>query len=398
MSTNKVLSIVLFLLLLLPSISFRAQTINITLPEEANNDYFFILNKGLKQDTIQKGTMGFAGNATIKIPQKYRGYRGIGALQIKDKTTFVHLVVNNENFTAGRGANNKFKFLNSKENDYLYSIIQDRKTPGANPSLYASSFVEITRFIQRQNKALAQGATLKEKADVRQYARNSLNMEDLYTSGLWFFTIDNIVKLSANEQILGEDMVKILGRIQSQEVFEALTNDLITITEQFGLDDAFDIIVPYIQQTGRIKVPQGKVFDAFTMAKLRKGMTAPAITGYKRQQNIPQVNKTIVIFYDPDCHNCEIQLEQLIKEYNKLLQYGIQVVSVSSSFEKDEHEKDVKRFPWSNSLCDFKGFLGNNFKKFGVISTPTVFLLNGENKILGRYAVISKMNLYDQNR
>jgi len=392
MSKNKTISFIFSLLALLPVISF-SQTINITLPDEANSKYYFVLNKGLKQDTIQEGILGFAGNATIKIPEKYKGYKGMAALQLKDKPTYVHLVINNENFTAERQPDKKFKFLHSKENDFLYGIIQDKKQPVSTPSLYASHFLDMMQYVQRQNRAQSQGATLKEKTELRQYALNSLNMDNLYTSGLWYFVIDNIVKLSSSEESLGEDMVQILKKIQSQEVFEALSNDLITITQQFGLDEAFDVIVPYIEKSGRIKAPQGKMFDAFTMAKMRKGMTAPIIEGYKKQQNISSLNKTIVIFYDPECHNCEIQLDQLIKDYNKLTQHGIQIVSISSSFEKNEFEADLRRFPWSNSLCDFKGFLGNNFKNFGVISTPTIFLLDKENKILGRYALISKMNL-----
>jgi len=202
-----------------------------------------------------------------------------------------------------------------------------------------------------------------------------------------------MVKLSDSQDALGKDVVKILGRTHSQEVFEALSGDIITITEQFGLDDAFDIIVPYIQASGRIKTPKGKMFDAFTMAKIRKGMQAPIIEGYKKQADIASPDKTVVIFYDPDCHNCEVQLEQLISDYKKLKMRNIQIVSVSSSMETDEHNKDVNRFPWTNKLCDYKGFAGSNFKNYGVLGTPTIFLLDKDNKVLGRYALVSKMNL-----
>lgn len=387
------LLLTVFLSFFLSGIVF-AQKINIMLPQAANSSYVFTVSKGLAEDTIQKGTIGFAGNAVINIPIKYKDYSGMGVLHLENESP-IHLIVNKESFSVERLSDMRLKFTSSIENDYFYSIVQDKKTPVANNSLYADRFLKIMQYIQQQTKAITQGASLMEKTELRQYAQNSLDVESLYTSGLWFYAIDNIVKMSSSEEALGNDMVKILKRIRSQEVFEALASDLITITEQFGLDDAFDIIVPYIQASGRIKVPQGKMFDAFTMAKMRKGMTAPAIEGYRKQQNISSPAKTIVIFYDPDCHNCEAQLEQLAKEYNKLLKYNIQIVSISSSFNKNEFEKDALRFPWSNKLCDFKGFLGNNFKNFGVISTPTIFLLDKENKILGRYALVSKMNLYD---
>jgi peroxiredoxin len=358
---------------------------------ESGSPYVFVLSKGLERDTIQKGTLGFAGNAVINIPSEYENYKGMGFLQVKDNTIPVSMIVAGEDFSVEMAGKTP-KFTGSKENTYLYGILE-KKELVKDTSLYANRFIDIMQYVQRQSKALSQGGDLTEKAELRQYAQNKLDMECLYTSSLWYFVIDNMVKLSESQEALGKDIVKILSRTHSQEVFEALSGDIVTITEQFGLDDAFDIIVPYIQASERIKTPKGKMFDAFTMAKIRKGMQAPAIQGYKKQTDIAFPDKTVVIFYDPDCHNCEVQLEQLIKDYEKLKMRNIQVISISSSMETDEHSKDFNRFPWTNKLCDYKGFAGNNFKNYGVLGTPTIFLLDKDNKVLGRYALVSKMNL-----
>lgn len=385
-------SIVLLLSLLIGQVSI-AQKINVMMPDDANSYYTFVLSKGLKSDTVQTGMLGFAGNAIINIPEKYKGYTGVGILELANGKGCL-LIVNNEDFSVGSNEG-RFTFENSKENNYLYDVLYNIKALPRDSALYANSLLNIMDYFRNQSKGLSQSVSLKEKAELRQYARNDLDVEALYTSSLWFYVIDNMIKLSANQEAFGEDMIEILKRIHSPEVFEALSIDLITITEQFGMDDAFDIIVPYIQASGRIEVPQGKIFDAFTMAKLRKGMPAPVVEGYAPQGDMKDLKKTIVIFYDPDCHNCEVQLEELIKDYTKLKENGVQIVSVSSSFEENEFEKDVKRFPWSNKLCDYKGFLGNNFKNYGILSTPTIFLLDKDNKVLGRYAMISKMPLYD---
>lgn len=386
-------TIVLFTFLFLSCLgSFTlGQKINITLPTEGNQPYYFILNQGLKQDTIQKGTLNFAGNVTINIPVKYKNYKGIALLGVADKQP-LFLVVNNENFEI-ENTGQSFRFNNSKENDYLYKVFQGDNSLAPVPELYAWHFLEMMEYVRRQNMALSQGTDFIGKTQLRQYATDKLNMEYLYTSNLWYFVIDNLMKLENDQIMIGDDMVKILKRIKSQEVFESLADNLVTITEQYGFEDAFDIIISYIQESGRIPVPQGKMFDAFTKAKFRKGMVAPKLSGYKKQMDIPVIDKTLIIFYDPECHNCEIQLEELIKNYSTLIQKGIQIISVSSASEKKDNEKDIKRFPWANKLCDFKGFAGSNFTDFGVISTPTIFLLDKDNKLIGRYALISQMNL-----
>ncbi|MCU6167647.1 hypothetical protein KWH76_22865, partial [Enterobacter roggenkampii] len=107
-----------------------------------------------------------------------------------------------------------------------------------------------------------------DKANARLYALNQLDVDKLYSSGIWYNVIDGLTRLTADQQLMAEDMVRLMKRIKSQEAFEHLANNLILITEQYGWDDAFDIIVPYIEESGRIAVPQGRIFDAFALAKV----------------------------------------------------------------------------------------------------------------------------------
>ena len=389
--------IFLFCFLSVLAFSLKGQKINITLPGDANKSYVFLLNKGIKQDTIQKGNISFTGEIVVHIPDKDKGYIGMGTLHIKDKSP-LNIIIDDNDFSVKQGADGKYKFTNSPENSYLYSIMQEQVFPEDNTDLYASYFVNIIRYMQSLNKAV-QGISLKEKADVRAYALENLDMEKLYTSSVWHDVIDGLVRLNPGQQGMAQDMVTLLKRVKSQEVFEHLADNLIMITEQFGWDDAFDIIVPYIEESGRIEVPQGNMFTAFALAKVRKGMIAPDIKGLKPSLKESKALKTLLVFYQPDCDNCHTQLEKLIKVYPELNQKGVRVVSISSDHLKESFEKDKRWFPWpdSDKLCDFEGFSGTNYLNYGIMATPTFFLLDKEQKVIKRYALVSDIEFFEKN-
>lgn len=385
--------LILFLSLLAVSGIINAQKIDITIPKEANKEYAFILNKGIKQDTIQKGTVSFTGDITITIPQKEKDYVGMGSLQVKGRAP-INMIINHESFSVTQTANSKLEFKNSKENTYLYSIIQDGLAPQKDTALYASYFIELLHYMQQLNKVASQGASLSENTNTRLYALNDLDMTRLYTSSIWFYVIDGLTKLSSNQATFGNDMVRLLKRIDNKEVFVHLSENLITITEQYGWDDAFDIIVPYIKDSGRIPVPQGNMYYAFALAKIKKGTVPPALVGLNVSLINSKASKTLLVFYQPDCDNCHAQMDLLIKDYPKLREKGVRIISISSDTDRKSYEEDMKRYPWpkEDKICDFKGFAGKNFMNYGIMSTPTFFLLDKDKKVVKRYALFTDID------
>jgi peroxiredoxin len=379
-----------YLLVVNLSMSFAmyGQKINITLPSEANKEYVFLLHKGINADTVQRGTFSFLGGLTIDVPQKYKDYKGMASLWIKDSPP-LNLVINHENFLVSRNTDNGwYVFENSAENKYLYSVIQDKAGLPEDSSLYASGFINIVHYKQLLNRVAGGAGGLRERNDVRSYAVNELDMENLYTSGFWYGVVDALTKVLGTQQMFGQDMVKILMRIKSQEVFEHLAGNLITITEQYGWDDAFDIIVPYIEKSGRIPVPQGKMYTAFILSKVRKGMEAPKIAGLSQ---VREKSKTLLVFYMPDCENCHAQIDQLLSQYEEIKAKGVRVVTISGDNDKKTFEQDCLRFPWPDKLCDFKGYSGENFINYGILGTPTFFLLDTDNVVIKRFAQISDL-------
>lgn len=370
-----------------------AQKINITLPREANKPYAFSLNKGIKKDTIQKGTIPFTGNITVDIPEKDKDYQGMGTLSI-EKNPPLNVIVNKEDFTLTQRPDNKYDFSGSKENSYLYSIIQDKIAPPTDTTLYAYHFIQLISYMQQLNKVTSQRTSLDERLSTRLFGKEKLDMNRLYSSSIWQHIIDGLTKTAPTQEILGNDMIQILKRIDNQEVFEHLADNLITITEQYGWDDAFDIIVPYIKDSERIETPQGNMFYAFALAKIKKGTIPPPLDGLKTPILDSKAEKTLIVFYQPDCDNCHAQMNLLIKEYPKLKEIGVRTISVSSDTDKNSYNTDSKRYPWNeeDKLCDFKGFGGKNFINYGVMSTPIFFLLNKDKKVIKRYALITEID------
>lgn len=370
-----------------------AQTIDFTLPKESNKEYAFVLNKGIKQDTIQKGNMSFSGNVKISFPESEKDYVGIAFLQIKDAPA-INMVVNKESFTVVQGEDLKYVFSGSKENNFLYSIMQESKMPEPDTTLYASHFIGLIRYAQQLNRSTTQNVSMMERANVRLYALDQLDIDRLYTSSIWYNVIDGLTKFGTGQEQFGQDMVRIMERIKSQVVFEHLLSNLITITGQYGWDDAFDIIVSYAQESGRIEAPKGNVYDAFALAKVKKGTIPPALKGLKVPIEESNAEKTLLLFYEPDCENCQIQINKLIEEYPRIKEKGVRVISISAGSQKNDFAKDVKRFPWDDSdkLCDFEGFGGMNFMNYGIMATPTFFLIGADKKIFKRYALVAEID------
>lgn len=380
------------ILLYIPCIAF-AQKITINLPGEANKPYTFSLNKGIRKDTIQKSSIPINGSMIINIPEEDKNYEGMGTLTIDNKHT-LNIIVNKENFTITQRPDNKYDFKGSKENSYLYSIIQDQTVPPKDTTLYAYHFIQLISYMQQLNKVASQRTSLNEKLNTRQFAKEKLDINRLYSSSIWHNVIDGITKISPTQETFGNDMVEALKRIDNQEIFEHLADNLITITEQYGWDDAFDIIVPYIKESGRIQIPQGNMFYAFALAKIRKGTIPPPLVGLKTPILESKAEKTLIVFYQPDCDNCHAQMDLLIKEYPKLKEKNIRIISISSDTDRESFTKDSERYPWEgeDKLCDFKGFGGENFINYGIMSTPIFILLDNEKKVVKRYALMTEIN------
>jgi hypothetical protein len=85
-------------------------------------------------------------------------------------------------------------------------------------------------------------------------------------------------------------------------------------------------------------------------------------------------------------------LEELSRQYAYLHNSGIQVISIASDVDERVFNFHAESFPWPDKLCDYKGFMGENFVNYAILATPTFYVI-GNGVILGRYASLSDTKL-----
>lgn len=244
---------------------------------------------------------------------------------------------------------------------------------------------------QNTVKPLSELMAIKTPEDLeaaKKYIRDTLLFDQLQQSGLWKEYIQNWVALfmySTNSQTEFFDAfvpqaTAVLGRTipQNKQVALQLTNDLIDFFETYGWDDASARIALYAFESGL----RGDRINKLAVAAKLTGQPAPAIKG------VPSLKKSLLIFYESGCDNCDEQIKLLKEVYPQLKAKGYQIVSVSSDEDKEVFEFHARAIPWKYNVCDYKGLDAGNFMAYGVIGTPTLYVTDANGKIVGRYALL----------
>jgi thiol-disulfide isomerase/thioredoxin len=410
-----------------------AQTVTFNFPYLAGNEYSVHLFKATKTDTVQSGIIPADGRVTFTLPEKDKDYVGMIHLGLgKNGQSFV---LNRENFsvTAAKPnpTENDIVFANSVENNYLKAQFKEqqvlfgkidavyrgeaayandnlllpvfqkefirlneqftaRQQEIAGSKLYAARYLQMVEFLNGLGSRLyAPNEVAAKSADLIRYFNDELSMDELYTSGLWNPVISATFELFTDKKAFAEAMVNNVKRVRSQEVFNVLATDLVTICEQFGWSDAENILIPYLVSSGRIQNPQGTLYYAVEMDKVKAGSKAAPIEGVKKLSN------ALLVFYESGCSNCQVQLIELKKHYAELEKKGIRVIAISADTSEEVFQYHSKDFPWPDNLCDYGGFEGVNFRNYAVVATPTLYLIDKKGIITGRYARLSDTGLLD---
>jgi hypothetical protein len=156
---------------------------------------------------------------------------------------------------------------------------------------------------------------------------------------------------------------------QPTPVNTALLNKIIALYSRFGKDE---------------------LLLSLGVDLLKTGNLAPALI--KENAKFVPVN-SIVVFYESGCNSCDNELVQLRGNYSLIKEKGYDIISVSADRDKETFEKTSTVFPWTEKICDYKGFDGINFKNYGIVGTPTIFVTDHEGTIDGRYARLADIEI-----
>jgi len=100
---------------------------------------------------------------------------------------------------------------------------------------------------------------------------------------------------------------------------------------------------------------------------------------------------TLVTFGASWCPKCAEEFPKIKMYYSKWKAAGVEVVSILLDTDLSEYKKFVKDLPWLTN-CNTKGWENQVAKDYYVFSTPTMFLLDKNRKILLRPSSVEQVN------
>ena len=92
-----------------------------------------------------------------------------------------------------------------------------------------------------------------------------------------------------------------------------------------------------------------------------------------------------------ECQLCEDALIDLANKYKWLTKHNARVIAISGDTTEQGFEKKLAYHQWPDNYCDFTGMGGTNFKNYGVLGVPTLFLLNRKGIIIEKTAMVNDL-------
>lgn len=279
-----------------------------------------------------------------------------------------------------------------QESNSIQDSLQVLEYELAHSSLYAARFVQWVGFINRMYEARQQREPAKIQA-VTQEMENTADIDALYTSGqLWnsvfeiYLSVFNQLDVPEKQAEYANSINRTAARL-SGKVQESFFAAAVIQCERYGWKLAEDIIIQHLAWTyENIEIKSERLQRLLGIQKTRKGIRAPELAGLTPPVNQP----LLLIFYESGCGHCQEQLTVLKENYPAIRDKGIRIVSISSDESQEVYEYHSKDFPWPDKLCDYKGFEGPNFINYGIIGTPSIYLLDKDGIIQGKYGTIAE--------
>lgn len=231
----------------------------------------------------------------------------------------------------------------------------------------------------RIEQQLAHLSTLRYIDDIvkaRKQVADSLDVQALQASPhrdrllhawLHLYTYDADLLPDAREMI--NRMQKDTTGIVKKPLVQALCNALL----EDGREEAATILAAHSRGYYIEQGTQSEVALRMLRQVTLPGQTAPRIAGLDTGG---QPANQLVVFYESDCGNCLVLLEELTKCYPGLQKQGVQVITISVDTAPEVYQGLTSTFPWPDKVCDFRGFYGENPKQWGVSATPAIYRVN----------------------
>ena len=230
----------------------------------------------------------------------------------------------------------------------------------------------------------------------------------IYSSGLIYNIIEKqfwaIQKSRLEEVAKFKELVAsvdiILDSVKKNEkVYNDLTKYLFNYFEKYSLFNASEYLALKALSQKEVALNSALVNKLESYRKMKVGNRAPNFelvgdvfkngSALKLPIHLSDIKTKykLVIFGGSWCNQCRAEMVQLLPRYNNWKAKGVEVVFISLDTDKKEFENFTAPFPFY-SACDYKKWDTQAAKDYYVSSSPTIFLLDSNNKIILRSPTI----------
>ncbi|MDH6306316.1 hypothetical protein M2463_002994 [Parabacteroides sp. PH5-13] len=391
--------ITILCLVWLPAIA-SCRTIDVRLPSYAGREYSCSLFEGAKQDTIAKGTLDADGTAVIRLSGNYRG---VARFSVKDAERVWNVVVEEaapSGSPQGGGQEAALLIEEGSENSFLLRSMERQNS-------IIREYLDATNVMQRQSIEAEYKAFRKEITDSPLYAARLLEILNLLTGVGSSFTITEEEMLEEQYAFVVDqlDFIDLYSSGFWEPVFElwmqqSYARDTVLVADARRMIDSCGHDIPVRREVTQAII---RMFSKYAKDNLLAELGVEYLTMPLNGQAAPEIVQegtdtaalvpvsSLIVFYETGCGNCHYELEQLKEKYKLLTDNNIRVISIAADIDKDLFEATAHSLPWTDKLCDLKGFEGENFRHYGIVGTPTYILTDSEGIVRGRYAQLKKL-------
>jgi thiol-disulfide isomerase/thioredoxin len=179
--------------------------------------------------------------------------------------------------------------------------------------------------------------------------------------------------------------------INDEEKLNHIADYLFERFEQKSLFEVSEYLALQLLNQNSCKLNDDLAKQLEIYRKMKVGNTAPFIIfkgdTYRNGDEISDVflnsTYTVVVFGASWCPGCTEMMPLLVNAYSNWQKRGVEIIFVSLDTQEEEFKQYAQKFPFI-STCDFKKWEGENVSNYYVFATPTMFVLDENNKIVLR--------------
>lgn len=109
---------------------------------------------------------------------------------------------------------------------------------------------------------------------------------------------------------------------------------------------------------------------------------SPTHTSAKSIHDV-KAKRKVIVFWSSTCQHCETDLPKFIPYYKKFQENNFEIIGLSLDTEDKAYQSRASSYPWVNDT-ELRGWYSSFAEKYNVSATPTYFVLDENNKIIGK--------------